>query len=66
MDVLSANNLHNPIVSSAMSLIYIKKRKVSRMDPWGTPALRLPFPEIAFFIITCCSLAYNTPAYKAY
>jgi hypothetical protein len=57
MDVSSANNLHKPIFSSAMSLINIKKRKGLRMDPWGTPALRLPFPEITFFIITCCSLA---------
>ena len=53
MDVSSANNLHKPIVSSAMSLINTKKRRV---QGW-TPALRLPFPEIAFFIITCCSLA---------
>jgi hypothetical protein len=44
-------------VSSAMSLINIKKRKGLRMDPWGTPALRIPFPEITFFFITCCSLA---------
>jgi hypothetical protein len=38
-------------------LINIKKRRGPRMNPWGTPALRLPFPEIAFFIIICCSLA---------
>jgi hypothetical protein len=49
MDVSSANNLHKPIVSSAMSLINTKKRRGSRMDPWGTPAIRLPFPEITFF-----------------
>ena len=39
MDVSSANNLHKPIVSSAMSLINIMKRRGPRMDPWGTPAL---------------------------
>jgi hypothetical protein len=53
MNVSSANNLHKPIVSSAMSLINTKKRRGPRMDPWGTPASRLPFPEITFFIITC-------------
>jgi len=57
MDVSSANNLHQPIISSAMSSINIKKRKGTMMDPWGTPALKLPFPEITFFfIITFCFL----------
>jgi hypothetical protein len=34
------------------------------MDPWGTPHLRLPFLEIAFFIITCC-LAHIIPLFKS-
>jgi hypothetical protein len=40
MDVSSANNLHKPIASSAMSLINIKKRRGPRMDPWG-PCLKI-------------------------
>jgi hypothetical protein len=48
----------NPTILLKLTLsILTKKRRGTRMDPWGTPALRLPFPEIAFCIITCCSLA---------
>jgi hypothetical protein len=48
MDVSSANNLHKPIVSSAMSLIHIKKRKGPRMDPWG-PCLKITVPRNLIF-----------------
>jgi hypothetical protein len=48
MDVSSANNLHKPIVSSAMSLINIKKRRGPRMDPWG-PCLKITVPRNLIF-----------------
>jgi hypothetical protein len=51
MDVSSANNLHNPIVSSAMPLINIKKRRGPRMDPWGTACLKITFPRNRFFLL---------------
>jgi hypothetical protein len=51
MDVSSANNLHKPIVSSAMSLTNTKKRRVPRMDHWGNPALRFDNREIMFNIL---------------
>jgi hypothetical protein len=51
MDVSSANNLHKPIVSSAMSLINNKKRRCIDIH---IPVWISPWP------------LYNTPAYRAY
>jgi hypothetical protein len=55
-DVSSANNLHNPSISSTMSLINIKNTREAMVDPWGTPAFKFPFNEKVSLIITCCSL----------
>jgi hypothetical protein len=49
MDVSSANNLHNPIVSSAMSLINIKKRRGPRMDP----CLKITFRKTRIYLVKC-------------
>jgi hypothetical protein len=42
-NVSSANNLHNPSISSAMSLLNIKTTREARVDTWGTPAFKFPF-----------------------
>ena len=48
-DVSSANNLHNPSISSAMSLINIKNTREAMVDPWRNPAFKFSFNEMGVF-----------------
>ena len=54
-DVSSANNLYNPSISSAMSLMNIKNNRRPLIDPWGTLSFKLSFNEMVSLIITCSS-----------
>ena len=63
-EVSSANSLGFKIKLSERLLINVKKKRGSRVDPWGTPALTLAHEEYWPFKAILCFLASRKSTIK--